>query len=243
MAQTLDSTGADPELPIPTPVQPVPVVTAAPVAVAPVGHSRTDRLGLLISGALLLAGLLLGGFLLLNPSGGGGLFSTTGPCTGCGTIQEYADQGHTHIAVGEAHPTYVSDPPVSGWHREEFPQNGQAVDMLTPLPDEVAVHLLEHGYLVAWYRCAAGTDCTNTRKQLDAVGEAVPADARFHLYVMERTTGSVSAPTWPAGAHIALTAWQHILYLPQFDATQVNAFVQKFGAAVQENMPAKTATP
>ncbi len=238
MAQSVDPTGVEPELPAHTPIQITPVADAG--VVAPVGRSRTDRLGLLISGGLLAAGLLLGALLLLNPAAGGG---NDGPCAICGTVQAYPDQGHTHIAVGEAHPTYVSDPPVSGWHREEFPRDGQAVDMLTPLPDEVAVHLLEHGYLVAWYRCTAGPDCTATRQQLTAVGEAVPADARYHLYVMDRSTPSVSAPTWPAGAHIALTAWQHVLYLTKFDAAQVNGFVQKFGAAVQENMAAPTATP
>ncbi|MDQ2809823.1 MAG: DUF3105 domain-containing protein [Chloroflexota bacterium] len=238
MAQNSNVTETEPELPVHTPIQVTPAVGEA--IVAPVGRSRTDRLGLLISGGLLLAGLLLGALLLLNPTGGG---LGNAACDVCGTVQEYPDQGHTHIAVGEAHPTYVSDPPVSGWHREEFPRDGQAVDMLTPLPDEVAVHLLEHGYLVAWYRCPAGPDCTAIRKQLDTVGAAVPADARFHLYVMDRSTPAVSAPTWPPGAHIALTAWQHVLYLPKFDAAQVNAFVQKFGAAVQENMAAPTATP
>jgi len=240
MAQNMDSTEAAPELLTPTPIQIQPVAGAA--VVAPVGRSRTNRLGLVISGGLLLTGLLLGAALLLNPAGGGGL-GTDGACAVCGAVQKYPDQGHTHIAVGEAHPTYVSDPPVSGWHREEFPRDGQSVDMATPLPDEVAVHMLEHGYLVAWYRCPAGPDCTAIRKQLDTVGEAVPKDARYRLYVMDRSAPAVSAPTWPAGAHIALTAWQHVLYLPKFDAAQVNAFVQKFGAAVQENIVAPTTAP
>ena len=240
MAQNNNTPETEPELPGHTPIQMTPA--RGGVVVAPVGRNRTDRLGMIISGGLLLAGLLLGALLLLKPAGGGG-FANDGPCTGCGKIQEYPDQGHTHIAVGEAHPTYVSDPPVSGWHREEFPREGQTVDQVTPLPDEVTVHLLEHGYLVAWYRCPAGPDCTAIRKQLDAVGEAVPADARYRLYVMDRSTPAVSALTWPPGAHLALTAWQHVLYLQQFDAAQVNAFVQKFGAAVQENMAAPTATP
>lgn len=55
---------------------------------------------------------------------------------------EYADEGKNHIAVGQAHEPYRTNPPLSGPHYATpadwgFYQNG--------LEDEQAIHNLEHG--------------------------------------------------------------------------------------------------
>ena len=51
-------------------------------------------------------------------------------------------QGTTHIQIGQSHPAYNSNPPTSGWHPPQTVQWGLP---RTEIPDEFAVHNLEHG--------------------------------------------------------------------------------------------------
>ena len=54
-----------------------------------------------------------------------------------GPVLTFPDQGHDHIAPGQPHPTYNSDPATSGWHREEFPPTrGQASELIERLRNE-----------------------------------------------------------------------------------------------------------
>jgi hypothetical protein len=153
-----------------------------------------------------------------------------------GQVLEFDSQGNTHIAKGQVHPTYNSDPPNSGWHREEFPPDNTKFVYEQPLDDEVSVHLMEHGNLIAWYRCGDGEDCGAIRDSLAREPQEL-GEAPFRIYVMPRAA-------LPGGAHIALGAWQPIEYLKDFDQQKVTDFVQRFGARVQENtMPVATPKP
>jgi hypothetical protein len=225
---------SQPAEPNPTPeLPPVQVQPATPDKSAPARRSG-DQVGLLVSVGVLVVGLLLGGWLWLDSQGGVGAVLSGKACADCGKIIEYADQGHDHIAKGATHPAYNSDPPTSGWHREEFVKDMSAAEIPEGIEDEVAVHMLEHGYLIAWYRCPAGTDCTAIREGLIRIAKAVPQDARYRLYVVPRS--HLSEPN----ATIALSAWQHTMYLTGFDDKQVRDFVARFGGAVQEGMPQPT---
>jgi|GEM_PF-1050268 len=215
---------------------PGPAVTEPYIPGAPPAVRSRDPRALAISGGLLLAAVVVMGLLFFNASGSPGQPSA-GACDLCGKVLEFADQGHTHILVGATHPPYNSDPPTSGWHREEFPSGG-AADVLRepPLEDEVSVHLMEHGMLIAWYSCPPGPDCTRVRDSLVAVAHGVVSRNLPPMYVMAR-------PTLPDHAVIALGAWQHLEYLADFDKQNIDDFVQHFDGSVQENMPAPTATP
>ena len=195
-----------------------------PATAIPLARQRNVA-GLALAAVLILTALVFAALVFANPFA---------PQVPMGEVLQFPDQGHTHIAVAQPHPTYASDPATSGWHREEFPPiNRQLGYMEKPLDDEVTVHLMEHGHIIAWYSCAPGDDCTALRDKLAQVARAVPLDSRYILYVVPRAS-------LPGGAHVALGAWQHLEYLKDFDAAKIDDFLKHFGAGVQETMPTVT---
>ncbi len=54
----------------------------------------------------------------------------------------YEAQNHDHIEVGAEHPAYHSNPPSGGWHYSLTSRKGFFYE---PIPDENAIHNLEHG--------------------------------------------------------------------------------------------------
>ena len=219
--------------PLPTrPVRaPGAVMPAPPVASPRPAPRRTSRHALGLGGGCVLAALVIAALIIFDP------FNWSPNCPNCGVPLEFADQGHEHIPAGAAHPAYNSDPPTSGWHREEFPPNGPNQPFYAvALDDEVSVHMMEHGSLIAWYACAPGSTCDAIRDGLVATANAIPRDAPHRMFVMPRTR-------LPGGAVIALGAWRHLEYLAGFDRTKVEDFISHFGSAVQENMPAPTSPP
>jgi hypothetical protein len=215
-----------PTRPVRAPGAVLPARAAAPLAPAP---RKAHPLALGAGGVL--AALVIAALLMLDP------FRGPPACSNCGVPLEFADQGHDHIPAGAPHPPYNSDPPTSGWHREEFPPNWPNQPFYAvPLDDEVSVHLMEHGSLVAWYTCAAGPACDAIRDDLVGAANAIPRDAPHRLLVMPRDH-------LPGGAVIALGAWRHLEYLAGFDGARVGDFISHFGSAVQENMPASTPSP
>ncbi|MGI8587825.1 MAG: DUF3105 domain-containing protein [Chloroflexia bacterium] len=204
--------------------RPLPSPVPAPPVKAARGLSGSRAVATGIAAALLLGALAVAALLIFNPFN---------QCSACGQVLAYTDQGHTHIGVATPHPTYNSDPPTSGWHREEFPQNSGAVDLEKPLDDEVSVHLMEHGNIIMWYNCPPGPDCTAIHDGLVGVGTSLPAGAFYHVYVMPRAS-------LPNHAVIALGAWQHLEYLAGFDKNSVTDFVQHFGGGIQQNTPTPT---
>jgi hypothetical protein len=186
-------------------------------------------IGLGLGAAVLLIAVVATVMLLLSPAESQGSVPF-------GEVLAFDSQGNTHIAKGQPHPTYNSDPPSSGWHREEFAPDPTKFIYDPPLDDEVSVHLMEHGNLIAWYYCGAGADCAAIHDGLAHETLRVPPDAAYRLYVMPRAS-------LPGGAHVALAAWQHVEYLKSFDQQKVDDFLKRFGGAVQENMPVSTPKP
>lgn len=54
----------------------------------------------------------------------------------------YAAQSRDHIEVGTEHPPYNSNPPTGGWH---YTLTAKKKYYTEPIPDENALHNLEHG--------------------------------------------------------------------------------------------------
>src|SRR3989338_4474951 len=54
----------------------------------------------------------------------------------------YEAQNQNHIEVGAAHPAYNSNPPSGGWH---YALTAKKQYYNEPIPDENAIHNLEHG--------------------------------------------------------------------------------------------------
>lgn len=166
-------------------------------------------------GVLLLA--ILAGFLYLGLRG-------AAPVAG---EQFFESQGNLHIADGRPSPIeYDSVPPSSGPHYQNIAQ-WQVYD--EPQRYERLVHNLEDGGVVIYYQCAE--ECPELVAQLtESVTPFI--DAGRHVAL------APNDPTWTIngsqllhkdmGAKIALTAWERVLTLDEYDADVINDFIVSY---------------
>lgn len=176
---------------------------------------------LLIGGILLLFAIALVAILVLpglgnsnNPGSTASGDISIGPDP-TAKVDTFPNQGQDHIAVGQSHPPYNSDPPTSGPHYSN-PDLWGVYDK--PRADEALVHNLEHGGIVIHYDCA--TSCTEVINQLSNYARRYRPDV---------FTGILLAPRkLPEGAKISLTAWQHRLLLKSLDTEKINSFIATY---------------
>jgi hypothetical protein len=131
-------------------------------------------------------------------------------------------QGQQHIAPGQSHPPYNSDPPTSGWH---YAEPAEAGFYESSLPDEQLVHNLEHGHVIISYDCARLANCADVKTELRGL---VGRFQRWKIVAVAREN---------ADAAIALTAWGRIAKLDSYDEDQIVAFVRRWRNRGPENTP------
>lgn len=131
-------------------------------------------------------------------------------------------QGQEHIALGQSHPPYNSDPPTSGWH---YDQPADAGFYEAALPDEQIVHNLEHGHVIISYDCSKLVDCEGVKADLRRVVE------RFQRWKV------IAVARENADAAIALTAWGRIDKLETYDEDRIVAFVRHWRDRGPERTP------
>jgi hypothetical protein len=129
--------------------------------------------------------------------------------------------GQEHIGAGDAHAPYVSDPPTSGPHASAATSGFYD----TPIPDENIVHNLEHGHVAISYDCDKLEDC-----------ETVKANLR-NLLNRYNNQQVIAVPRPNRDAAIALTAWQRIDLLDEYDEQRVTAFIEAWRGRAPENAP------
>lgn len=117
------------------------------------------------------------------------------------------DQGRNHIAVGAEHPPYNSNPPTSGQH---WPQPAPWGIYDEEQPDEQLVHNLEHGGVNVFYKPDLPKD------QL----------ARLEDFVRSYRVKVILAPRSANDSLVALTSWNHILKLNEFDEEKIKSFIK-----------------
>lgn len=117
------------------------------------------------------------------------------------------DQGREHIAVGQEHPPYNSNPPTSGNHWPEPAPWGTYDD---EQPDEQLVHNLEHGGVNVFYK------------------PDLPKDQLTRLEDMARPyrVKVILAPRQANDSLVALTSWNRILKLNEFDEEKIKSFIK-----------------
>lgn len=129
-----------------------------------------------------------------------------------------------HFAVGEFEGygtvEYGTDPPTSGRHIGELARQGVS-DLV--VPNEVAVHNMEHGFVLVWYNCSAptplpGDACPALRNSLASVVQ--PAVANGKLVIL--------SPNSTMDRRIALTAWQFMDSMDELDTDRVQSFIDTF---------------
>jgi hypothetical protein len=116
---------------------------------------------------------------------------------------------------------YGTIPPTSGKHIGELAMPG-VYDGI-PVPNEVAVHNMEHGYVIVWYNCNAAPmlepeACSELLTTLTAFGEPLVAQNR----------NVVITPHSTMEPRLALTAWQFMDKLDEFDEERIMAFIDTF---------------
>jgi hypothetical protein len=115
---------------------------------------------------------------------------------------------HRHIpTTHSAHVPYTTQPATSGPHSAFVVEPGV---YRAAIPDEIAVHDLEHGHVVVRYSPSIGTH---------ALAALVDLARRYPRDV-------VLAPYPGLRKPIALTAWGRIETLQHADTAQMNAFVR-----------------
>jgi hypothetical protein len=124
--------------------------------------------------------------------------------------QRVADLGGTHISRGESHPPYNSVPATSGWHYGDEGSPTRWGVHSEALPDEVLVHNLEHGGVSVHYNCPEGCD--------DLVAKLSE--------IVERANKVLMSPYPDMDTTIALTAWNYMDKLDEFDEERIADFIR-----------------
>jgi hypothetical protein len=122
-------------------------------------------------------------------------------------------QGAGHVVPGEEHDAYNSVPATSGWHYGAPLAPARWGIHQIPVPDEVLVHNLEHGYVNVHYNCP--TRCEELVTELSEIVD----DAN-------EIGGKVLMSPYPdMDSKIALTAWTFIDKFDVFDPDRVAEFI------------------
>jgi hypothetical protein len=129
-----------------------------------------------------------------------------------------------HFAQGEfqgfGSVDYHTDPPTSGRHVGDFAQ--QFINE-APVPDEVLVHMMEHGYVVVWYNCGAspalgGEGCATLRSDLTQLVQQAVGQGK----------AAVLTPDGSMPHRLAVTAWQFMDAFDEYDGQRIQTFIDTF---------------
>ncbi|MFQ5508413.1 MAG: DUF3105 domain-containing protein [Leptospirillia bacterium] len=113
-------------------------------------------------------------------------------------LTQYPDQGHDHLPHPDfPHPPYASNPPTSGPHTPYTTHWGMHE---RPLRWEVALHNMEHGGIVAAYRCSPCKQMVATLTELHGV---------YPMMIIAHEP-NLDAP-------LVFAAWRHTLSVPRLD--------------------------
>ncbi len=138
-------------------------------------------------------------------------------------------QSRDHISLGAAHTAYNSNPPTGGWH---YGTPAQAGIYDKELADEQLIHNLEHGHVWIAYR----PDLDPALAGKSGVDPAVVDK----LAEITKSYGSkiIMAPRANNDTAIALSAWEYLLKLDNFDEIQIQGFIKAHRGKGPENIPA-----
>ena len=146
-----------------------------------------------------------------SPSAPLGGVTTNSTATNSWIIVE--SQGVDHVIPGEEHDSYNTRPATSGWHFGAPVAPARWGIHTIPLPDEVLVHNLEHGYINVHYNCPDG--CDELVAQLsELVNQATDLGAKVLM-----------SPYPNMDTRIAMTAWTVIDKFNDFDELRMVEFI------------------
>ena len=133
--------------------------------------------------------------------------------------EKIADMGAPHVARGQTHPAYNSNPPTSGWHWGDGTAGPGIKDQ--PVPDELVLHSMEHGAAVLWYKDGLPQADVERLKKVfnDASGKKIMLLRK-----------DLDVP-------VALTSWNYLLKLKSIDEGQIKTFIETNNDRAPEKAP------
>jgi hypothetical protein len=157
------------------------------------------------------------------PSGTGESLQQAAQAAGCTLRLNLPSEGHHHLAPGEPHPHYKTNPPTSGAHDPVPVADGAYLE--TP-PDVNFVHSLEHGRVEIQYSPSLPDD---QQLALKGVFNADPA-------------GMLMFPNGEMPYDVAVTAWTNLMGCDQVSnpealAAAVVTFRNSFRGKGPERVP------
>lgn len=125
--------------------------------------------------------------------------------------QAIPPQGNVHLqSPGSPHPAYNSMPPTSGPHVPWLARWGMH---RIPIPWQVQVHNLEDGGVIIHYRCDG--PCPDTVSALEQLVGSYP-------------TQVIAVPEPRLSSKFALTAWERLATLDEFDESLMRRFIDAY---------------
>src|SRR3989344_3556193 len=160
--------------------------------------------------------------------------------------EKIADLGRGHVPIGEK-VDYNSNPPTSGKHYEDWERAG-VYDQ--PKDDRNLVHSLEHGYVIMSYNCgikltlipevfAHGLDESVFEATGSATTSALPntfnsedchklVDQLTSVFEKKGKLRLIVVPRPNLDSKIALTAWNYLDKLDDFDEQRIINFIDAY---------------
>lgn len=133
--------------------------------------------------------------------------------------EEIPSQGAAHVARGEPHPLYNSNPPTSGWHWGDGVAGPGIKDK--PVPDELVLHSMEHGAAVLWYK-----------------DDLPKADVERLKKIFNDASGKkIMLPRKELDVPVALTSWNYLLKLKTIDEAKIIEFIKTNNDRAPEKAP------
>jgi hypothetical protein len=152
--------------------------------------------------------LIIGGMVLGFVVGGG--YKLVKSITVAKPGQAVADLGREHVPVGTS-VEYNSNPPTSGPHYGQWTKRGVYEE---EIEDGYLIHSLEHGYVIISYRCEQ--DCQQLKQNLS------------EFYEKNKGRRLIVIPRPGLDVRVALTAWNRILKLGDWDEKAAEDFLRAF---------------
>ncbi len=132
----------------------------------------------------------------------------------------YKAQGHDHIEVGSKHPVYNSNPPSGGWH---YALTAKKEFYTESIPDEYALHNLEHGDIWITYH--------------PRVSQGVKDELKKFVFAK-----ILISPREANEADIALVAWERVdgfnLQNGKIPEARIRDFIKRYRSKGPEKLPA-----
>ena len=133
--------------------------------------------------------------------------------------EEIANLGAQHVARGQSHPAYNSNPPTSGWHWGDGVA-GPGIKTES-VPDELVLHSMEHGAVVVWYR--EGLE----QSEVNKIKEAFSGSSGKKIML----------PRKDLDVPVALTSWNYLLKLESIDQGKIKEFIETNNDRAPEKAP------